>query len=163
MQFTSHYILDREYFSECFDQSALQHPPKKYRYKFIGALLAFGFSIMAFTEQSVAVGFFFIGLAFVEYFSFKYRKAWWLLRQMWSKNSGNEITLFIDEQAIRIESLYQNKRFTWQSIKALIETPEGLIFKLDSGEQSYLSKACLNTEVVDYIKSKIETITINKQ
>jgi len=161
MQFSNHYILDREYFSECFEQSALQHPPKKQRYKFIGALLAFGFSIMTFTDQSVAVGFFFIGLAFLEYFSFKYRKPWWLTRQMWSKNAGNKINLHIDEQGIRIESLYQTQLFQWQNINQAIETPDGLIFKIQTGEQSYLSKATLNDAVIEFIKSKIKTSTIN--
>ncbi|WP_413699746.1 YcxB family protein [Psychromonas sp. KJ10-10] len=160
MQFSNHYVLDREYFSECFEQSTLQQPVKKMRYKFIGSLLLFGFAIMILTELSVAVGFFFIGLAFVEFFSFKYRKAWWISRQMWSKNSGNKINLIINEQSIQIESLYQNKNLPWLDMKSLIETPKGLIFILQTGEQTYLSKACLNTEVVDFIKSKITTTTL---
>jgi hypothetical protein len=45
----------------------------------------------------------------------------------------------------------------------LIETPEGLVFKLNTGEQSYLSKACLNAGIIDFIKSKLKTITINGQ
>jgi hypothetical protein len=161
MQFTSEFILDREHFSECFEQSALLQPPKKIRYQFISALLAFGFLIMIVTDQSVVIGLFFIGLAFLEFFSFKYRKAWWLSRQVWSKNSGNKITLSIDDNAIQVESLYKNQCFAWQDIKAVIETPEGLILKLDKGDQSYLSKSSLNSEVVAFIKSKTKVTVVN--
>ncbi|GLS91947.1 hypothetical protein GCM10007916_30170 [Psychromonas marina] len=154
MQFSSEFILDREHFSECYDQSAIINPPKKIRYNFIGALLAFGFIIMMFTDQSVAVGLFFIALAFVEYFSWKYAKAWWLSRQMWSKNSGNRITLTIDDEAIKIVSLYQNQTFLWREIKAIHETPLGIILKLENNGQSYLSKSSLDNEVIEFIKAK---------
>ncbi|WP_022941264.1 YcxB family protein [Psychromonas hadalis] len=155
MQFTSYFILNREHFSECFDQSALLLAPKKPRYKFMGALLLFGFYIMITTNLSVAVGLFFIGLAFVEFFSFKYRKAWWLTRQMWSKNSGNKINLSIDENAIKIESLYQTETLSWDKIKNIVETPTGVMLNLENGSQSYLSKSCLNEQVIDFIKSKL--------
>jgi hypothetical protein len=161
MQFTSEFILDREHFSECFEQSALLHPPKKIRYQFISALLAFGFLIMIATDQSVVVGLFFIGLAFLEFFSFKYRKAWWLSRQVWSKNSGNKITLSIDNNEIQVKSLYQNQCFAWKDIHDVIETPEGLILKLHKGGQSYLSKSSLNNEVIEFIKSKTKVTVVN--
>jgi len=157
MQFSSNFILDREHFSECYDQSALINPPKKMRYQFIGMLLLVGFLIMIFTEQPVAVGLFFIGLAFVEFFSFKYRRAWWLSRQMWSKNSGNKITLNIDDDAIEIVSLYQNQTFNWTAIKEINETPLGVILKLENGAQSYLSKSSLSDEVINFMNAKLET------
>jgi len=155
MQFSNDFILNREHFSECFEQSELLTPPKKMRVTFIGALLLLGFLVLMFTDQSVAVGLFFIGLAFVEFFSFKYRKAWWLSRQMWSKNSGNTITLNIDDDAINIDSLYQTQSFSWNEIKEVIDTPEGIMLQLESGNQSYLSKSSLNAEVIDFIKSKV--------
>ena len=157
MQFSSHFILNREHFSECFDQSALLTSPKKMRYQFITSLLIFGFLIMMFTDQSVAVGLFFIGLAFVEFFSFKYRKAWWLSRQMWSKNSGNKITLLIDDNGINIDSLYKKQLFTWKEIKEAIDTPEGIMLKLENGTQSYLSKSSLNAEVITFIHSQLQS------
>jgi len=159
MQFSSEFTLDREHFSECYDQSALITPPKKIRYQFISALLLVGFLIMILTEQPVAVGLFFIGLAFVEFFSFKYRRAWWLSRQMWSKNSGNTITLSIDDSAIKITSLYQNQTFNWNEINALIDTPEGIILKLENNTQSYLSKSSLNDEVLSFMNTKIAGTT----
>jgi len=155
MQFTTHFILDRAHFSECYEQSAFINPPKKIRYKFISALIVFGFLIMIATDQSVAVGLFFIGLAFVEFFSFKYAKVWWLSRQMWSKNSGNKITLSIDDKGIKIVSLYQNQSFIWQDIESLSETPEGLMLILKNGGKNYLSKHSLTAEIIDFIKSKI--------
>lgn len=154
MQFTTYFILNREHFTECFEQSALITAPKKIRVKFISALLVFGFLIMIMTDQSVAVGLFFIALAFVEFFSFKYQKAWWLSRQMWSKNSGNKITLSIDDNAIKIESLYQNQSFAWQEIHTVIETPKGLLLKFKEGGQRYLSKSSLNDDVITFILSK---------
>lgn len=156
MQFSTDFILDREHFSECYDQSALITPPKKIRYQFIGALLLVGFLMMMFTEQSVAVGLFFISLAFVEFFSFQYRKAWWLSRQMWSKNSGNKITLLMDDSAIKITSIYQNQHFNWDEIKELIETPKGIILMLNNNAQSYLSKSSLSDEMVNFMKLKLD-------
>lgn len=152
MQFSSEFILDREHFSECYDQSALISPPKNIRYNFIAALLAFGFIIMMFTDQSVAVGLFFIGLAFVEFFSWKYAKAWWISRQMWSKNSGNRITLSIHDEGIKIVSLYQNQDFTWNEVNTIHETPLGIILKLENSGQSYLSKSALSDESIEFIK-----------
>ncbi|MCP4325710.1 MAG: YcxB family protein [Psychromonas sp.] len=156
MQFSNQFILDRAHFTECFEQSELIATPKKMRYKFIASLLIFGFLVLIMTDQSVAVGLFFIGLAFLEFFSFKYRKAWWLSRQMWSKNSGNKITLNIDNNGIRIDSLYQKNSLLWSDIKEVIETPEGLMLKLENGGQSYLSKSSLNNEVINFIKSKLQ-------
>lgn len=154
MQFSNYFILDREHFSECYDQSALINPPKKMRSKFIAALLLLGFIILIVSDLSVAVGLMFIGLAFLEYFSFKYQKPWWLSRQMWSKNSGNKITLHIDDEGIKIESLHQNQLFKWVDMQEVVETPEGIILKLENGGQSYLSKSSLNQEVIDFIKVK---------
>jgi len=157
MQFSSEFILNREHFSECYDQSSLISPPKKIRYNFIGALLAFGFIIMMFTDQSVAVGLFFIGLAFVEFFSWKYAKAWWVSRQMWSKNSGNRITLSIDDEGIKIVSLYQNQTFLWSDIQSIHETPLGILLKLENSDQSYLSKSTLDDEIIEFIKQAISS------
>lgn len=154
MQFSSHFILNREHFSECFEQSELLAPEKKMRHKFIGALLLFGFLVLIYSDQSVAVGLFFIGLAFIEFFSFKYRQAWWLTRQMWSKNSGNRITLCIDDRGIKIDSLYQTQTFLWNDIKEVIDTPKGIMLRLESGKQSYLSKSSLAADVITFIQSK---------
>ncbi|PKF63366.1 hypothetical protein CW745_00480 [Psychromonas sp. psych-6C06] len=161
MQFSSEFILDRAHFSECYEQSSLINPPKKCRYHFIGALLIFGFIIMIATDQSVAVGLFFIGLAFVEFFSFKYRKAWWLSRQMWSKNSGNTITLTIDDEAIKIISLYQNQSIVWSEVSEVIDTPLGIILKLKNNNQSYLSKKSLSGEALNFIKTKTDNTNLH--
>ena len=154
MLFQSEFVLNREHFAECFDQSELLNVKRSPRYKFMAALVLVGLSILVFAEQQKTLGFFLIALAFLEYFSFRYRRAWWLTRQMWSRNSNNTITLIIDEQGVKIQSLYNNNQFLWSDINEVIETHDGLMLVLNNSGQNYLSKATLDEECINFIKSK---------
>lgn len=154
MMFQSEFVLNKEHFAECFDQSELLKEKRTPRYKFMAALVIVGLSILIFAEQQMTLGFFLIALAFLEYFSFRYRRAWWLTRQMWSRNSNNTITLDIDDQGVRIHSLYNNTQILWSDVCDVIDTSEGLMLVMDNGGQNYLSKASLNEDCIKFIKSQ---------
>lgn len=157
MHFESEFLLTREYFAECYDQSQPFSKNRTPRIKFMALLVIAGGLILLFAEQKNSLAFFLIALAFVEYFSFRYRRAWWLLRQVWSRNSGNTIKLIIDDNGIQIESAYNNQKLLWKDVIKLDETEKGLLLTLPKGQQNYLSKATLNEEVVEFIKAKIST------
>ncbi len=157
MFFQSKFVLNREHFEECFDQSALLGEKTAPRYKFMAFLVIGGCLILVFAPLQKTLGFFLIALSFVEYFSFRYRRAWWLMRQMWSRNSHNTITLTINDQGVKTTSLYNNSELLWTEIKAMIETPKGIMLLLNNGKKNYLSKAALDKQAVAYIKSKTVT------
>ncbi|WP_028863070.1 YcxB family protein [Psychromonas aquimarina] len=151
MQFESEFTLNRQHFEECFDQSLPFTKNKTPRYKFIAALLLGGLLIITFTQEQKTLGFFLLALAGLEYFSFRYRRAWWLTRQMWSKNSGNTIKLNIDDQGVKIHSLHNNTQLQWSEVTKVDETPKGLMLTLENGSFNYLSKTALNEQVIKFI------------
>ncbi|MGB5445635.1 MAG: YcxB family protein [Psychromonas sp.] len=154
MFFQSEFVLNRAHFEECFDQSALLGKKTTPRYKFMAFLVIAGCLILIYGTEQKTLGFFLIALSFVEYFSFRYRRAWWLMRQMWSRNSDNRITLTIDDLGVKIESLYNNSQLRWDEVKKAVETPKGIMLFLNNGSTNYLSKATLDEQVITYIKVK---------
>lgn len=154
MHFESEFILNRKHLEECYDQSAVftkKHTP---RYKFIAALLITALLILFFGGTQSSLGYFFIGLTVLEFISFKYRRAWWLMRQVWSRNSGNTIKLIIDDNGIKTQSLYNNNQLLWSDINKINETSKGLMLTLNNGTLHYLSKATLNDMMIDFINNK---------
>ncbi|ABM02535.1 conserved hypothetical protein [Psychromonas ingrahamii 37] len=163
MLFQSEFVLNREHFEECFDQSLLLGGKATPKYKLMAFLVFAGSAIIVFADQQKTVGLFIISLSFVEYFSFRYRRAWWLMRQMWSKNSHNTITLTISERGVKTESLYNNNELLWNEIKHGVETPKGLMLYLKSGAKNYLSKSSLNKQAIAFIKLKVAQPVIKEQ
>lgn len=161
MQLETHFILNRDHYSECFDQSMLLKAPKKPRLVFMAGLVAAGFFFLFFTEVQGLLAWFFFCIAVLEFFSFKYRKAWWLTRQMLSKNSGNKITLIFDDNGIENKSVYINNQLAWQSIDSFYETEVGFMLNLHQGTQQYLSKSCLDEQLQTFIHQKLANKKIN--
>ncbi|MEJ6123326.1 YcxB family protein [Vibrio sp. 2-Bac 85] len=155
MQFETHFILDRAHYGECFDQSMLLKGPQKPRLVFMAGLILAGLFFLFATEVQGLLAWFFFGIAVLEYFSFKYRRSWWLMRQMMSKNAGNKITLIFDEQGIENKSVYINNQLSWQSINSFCETDVGFMLNLEQGGQQYLSKSCLDAPIQDYIEKQL--------
>jgi len=155
MHFETHFILNREHYAECYDQSMLLKGPQKPRYIFIAASVLAGLFFLFFTNVQGLLAWFFFGLAILEYFSFKYRRPWWLTRQMLSKNAGNKITLIFDETGIENKSVYINNKLNWLSIKDFQETEAGFMLNLQQGGQQYLSKSCLDEPLQAYIIKKL--------
>jgi len=155
MFFQSKFVLNREHFEECFDQSLLLGKKPSPRYKLMAFLLITGGAIIILGKQQKTLGLFIVSLSFVEYFSFRYRRAWWLMRQMWSKNSHNTITLTISEQSVKTESLYNNSELLWDEIEQWVDTPKGIMLLLKNGAKNYLSKSSLDEQAIAFIKLKV--------
>jgi len=156
MDFNTHFTLNREHYAECFDQSMLVKAPQKPRYLFMAVAVLTGLLFLFFSEVRPLLAWFFFGLAILEFFSFKYRRAWWLTRQMISKNAGNQVTLIFDEDGIENKSVYMNSQLAWQAIERVFENEQGYLLNLHQGSQQYLSKSCLNEAINSYIRQQLK-------
>lgn len=154
MHFESEFVLNREHLEECYDQSLPFSKNRTPRFKFITLLVAAAVLILLFGEQQDMLAYFLIALALVEFMSFRYRRAWWLTRQVWSRNSGNTIKLIIDDAGITTQSLYNNSQLLWSDLAEVSETEKGVMLVLKNGTTHYLSKKNITTEVVDFIKQQ---------
>ena len=163
MEYKNSFVLSKAHFSECFDESArlnesLTGKKKAQRYPFMVLLTFVGFFIITFIEQNKLFGFFFIGLAFLEFFSFKYKKSWWLTRQMWSKNSNNTISLLFDDICIQIDSLNIKLKIKWDEIDYADETSLGYTLQLKNKKRHYVSKVTLLPEMDSLLQTKVRIV-----
>jgi len=159
MHFETHFILNRDHYSECFDQSMLLKGPQKPRFIFIIFCILAGLFFLFLTEVQGLLAWFFFGLAILEFLSFKYRRSWWLTRQMISRNAGNKITLIFDESGIENKSVYINNKLPWDAINSYQETEKGFMLNTKKGGQQYLSKSCLDQNIQAYL---LEKLAVNK-
>ena len=155
MHFESEFILDRQHLEECYDQSLPFSKNRTPRFKLMALLVLAGVLLLLFGEQQNHLAFFLLALAFLEFISFRYRRAWWLTRQVWSKNSGNTIKLIIDDKGIKTQSLYINNQLLWSDIREVNETERGLMLTLNNGASNYLSKTNLNDVMIEFIKQQV--------
>lgn len=154
--FNTQFTLSRDYLSECFDQSLPYGKNSRPSYLFPAFLFAFGAGLLFFTEQSKVVSGILIALAVLELIHIRFRRAWWLTRQMWGRNADSEVKLTIDEDGIQTQNLYSQTALLWADIEHVIETDLGLILVTKSGSQQYLSKSLFSAELIN------EIIAINK-
>ena len=92
-----------------------------------------------------------IALAVLELFHIRYRRAWWLARQMLGRSADSEVTLTINATEIRTHSPYAQTTLLWADVERVIETDLGLILVTKSGGQQYLSKALFSAELIGEI------------
>ena len=102
--FNTTFVLSRHYLAECFDQSLPYGKNAKPNYLFPGLLLIAGAGLLFFTEQPSVIGFILIALMILELIHIRFRRAWWLTRQMWGRSAGNVVELTIDESGIQTQS-----------------------------------------------------------
>ena len=148
--FTTEYTLDKTFFAECFDQTS--HPatfPKAY-YK--GMLfLIFGVVLVKFELlPSGYVGWFFIVLSIIEALSVYFKRTWWLWRQTLSTSSGGKVQLKINSDGMSYKSGKNTRNITWNEIDQLEQSDLGFILHIGKQRQ-YVSKSCLNDEVIDFM------------
>ena len=152
--FKTQFTLSREYLAECFDQSKPHGKGAKPNYLFPVLLLAAGSGSLIFTEQPKVLGYLLVALGILELLHIRFRRAWWLARQMLGKSANTEVTLTIDEAGITTKSDHTQTSLMWADIERVIETDLGLILVTKSGGQQYLSKSLFTTELVTEIVAK---------
>jgi len=154
--FNTQFTLSREYLAECFDQSLPYGKNATPNYLLPALLLAAGTGLLFFTEQTKIIGSMLIALAVLELLHTRYRRAWWLTRQMWGRSSGIEVKLTIDEGGIQTQNPYTQTALLWADIERVIETDLGLILVAKSGAQQYLSKSLFSAELISAIVARIK-------
>ncbi|AZG37252.1 YcxB family protein [Shewanella psychromarinicola] len=159
--YTTEYVLDKTYFEECYQQSINPNPsPKRFIKTTIFALVGLAIlmldslsSAAMSTKETYYLGYFFIGLAVVEFLSIRFNKTWWLWRQMMSKAAGEHVNLTIDDHGINSQSAHVNQQILWTDMYRIIETDVGFLIKLQK-TTTYLSKRCLDENAIDFINQK---------
>jgi len=152
--FNTQFTLSRDYLAECFDQSLPYGKNAKPNYLFPALLFAAGAGSLFFTEQPKVVGSIFIALAVLELIHIRFRRAWWLTRQMWGRGAGSEVKLTIDEDGIQTQNSDTQTALLWADIERVIETDLGLILVAKSGGQQYLSKSLFSAELISEIVAR---------
>jgi hypothetical protein len=149
--FTTQFTLSRDYLGECFDQSLPYGKNAKPNYVFPIALFVVGASLLVFSSQPKLISTMLVALATLELFHIRYRRGWWLARQMLGKSADSKVTLTITDSEIQTHSPYAQTTLLWVDIERVIETDLGLILVAKSGGQQYLSKSLFPTELTNDI------------
>jgi YcxB-like protein len=152
--FSTQFTLSREYLAECFDQSLPYGKNARPNYLFPAVLLAAGTGLLFFTEQPKVLGWIPIAMAVLELIHIRFRRAWWLARQMWGRSANSEVKLTIDAEGIQTQNPHTQTSIMWTDIERVIETDLGLILVAKSGGQQYLSKSLLSTELISEIVAR---------
>ncbi|NRD72622.1 YcxB family protein [Shewanella sp. VB17] len=150
--YTKSYILNKEYFIECFEESVTVERSIRAYYK---ALILFLIgACLLFTGINAYASLFIVGLSAVEALSVRFKKAWWLWRQMISQSANNDVEISINDQGITSKSLYINSQICWEDIQSSSITDRGILIKHPAGT-SYLSKLILDQSAIDFIRQKL--------
>jgi hypothetical protein len=152
MEFTTTYKLDKPYFYECFDESLPYSKRAKPKYVLLILLVALGL-LGIYGLNDHYLGTFMIMLAILECVSFYYRRSWWVIRQMFSRASGSEVTLIFNEEGITSQNHYKNDQLKWQDIDKIMTTERGIILKTNNRMQ-YISKHILCADTLAFINKK---------
>lgn len=149
--FNTQFTLSRDYLAECFDQSLPHGKNANPNYLFPVLLFIAGMGLLLLTEQPKVAGIMLIALAALELIHIRFRRAWWLTRQMWGRTAGIEVKLTINEDGIKTQSRYSQTALSWADIQGVVETDLGLILVDKSGGQQYLSKSLFPAELISEI------------
>ncbi len=143
--------LDKAHFQECFDQSASPVKNKDYAKACIFAVV--GFAIFFIEAEHYYFPFFLLALAGIEIFSIKYRKTWWVWRQLMSKAAFGSVTIIVDDKGITTQSKEVNSQLDWSDVNSIEPTKKGLLLKHQAGV-NYLSCSYLGEEIIEFILSQ---------
>ena len=147
-------MLDRDYFTECFEQSANTTT------NFATFRLAILFFVMAavffMLETKAVAAWFLLALGAVELLSIRYKRGWWVARQMISRAAGSTVNLRIDEQGIFTESTHNQLSIHWEDIVEIKATEKGFVIVHVKGV-NYLSKKGLGDEVLGLLNEKVKS------
>ncbi|WP_372834440.1 YcxB family protein [Pontibacterium sp.] len=153
---SSHYILNREYFTECFDQSVdTTVSLKKYR---LAILLIIMSAVLFTVEAEPHIAWFLLALGAVELLSIRYKRSWWVARQMLSRRANSRVNVRIDEQGIYTDSKHHQQSILWDDIAELKTTEKGFIV-IHKGGTNYLSRTGLDKDFLARLNDKSNAIT----
>ncbi len=148
------YTLDKSHFSETFDESVVPDNSMKAYAKSAGFVLLGLILVVFFTEVSPYIAWFVVALGALEACSVRFRKPWWLARQMISRAANTELTLTIDEVGVQTKSLHVESELSWDNVTEIEQTQRGWLLHHARGK-NYLSGRCLTEEAQGFIRQKV--------
>ncbi|BDM63408.1 hypothetical protein NFHSH190041_08600 [Shewanella sp. NFH-SH190041] len=152
-QFQTTFVLDRSHYEECFDQSVTPNQGWKPYLKAIG-FVVIGFALQALPTDAL-IGYLFLGLGIIEGLSVKFRRPWWLWRQMMSKAANHEVNFDMDNDGVRIHSAFVNQTIPWQQVDHISRTDQGYLLHIGKG-RSYISRRILSPAADEFISAKTQ-------
>jgi len=150
--FSTTYILDKSHFSETFDESVTVDKSNTVYFKTI-VLAMLGLGILIFTDVNPYAAWFIVALGAIEALSIRFRKAWWLARQLISKAANADVTLTIDEKSVSSKSFYVTSEISWLEITKVEQTVQGWLL-YHKGGKNYLSNRCLSDAANEFINAQ---------
>lgn len=148
---SSYYILNREYFSECYDESANTSTSlSTYR---LALFLIITASALFAVESEPYIAWFVLCLSGVELLSIRYKRSWWIARQMLSRAAGTKVNIRVDDQGIFTESRNLQQSMFWNDISEIKCTPKGFVI-CHEGNTRYLSKSGLDDQTLCLLSNK---------
>ncbi|WP_340676701.1 YcxB family protein [Paraglaciecola sp.] len=150
--YSTTYTLDKSHYSETYEASTpVDNSKKVYLLAILLALL--GLAILLFTEINPYAAWFMIALGALEVFSLRFRKSWWLARQLISKAANTELTLTIDDEGVSSQSIHIESEILWSDITKIEKTAQGWLL-YHAGGKNYLSNRCLSAPAIEFIHAK---------
>jgi hypothetical protein len=147
----NNYILNREYFTECFDESADTPPNVK---KYSKALLLIVMACVFFAiKVEIYVSWFLLALGIVELLSIRYKRSWWVSRQMLSRSAGSKVNIRINDKGIFADSTHHQQNILWSDISEIKNTERGYVIIYNRGT-NYLSKRKLDEDYLNLLAEK---------
>jgi hypothetical protein len=150
--YSTKYTLDKSHFSETFDESTTLKVGLNAYLKSI-AFVLLGLAILYLTQISPYGAWFLIGLGFLEALSTRFKKPWWLTRQMLSKAANTELTLTIDEHGVSSKSFYVDSKISWDDIGKIEKTAQGWLLYHNAGK-NYVSTRCLSDAASEFVNTQ---------
>lgn len=154
MNYQNRFILDKAYFSECYQETFKAKPfYKTYAKAFVLFILAN--VLFNLPQQNTYIPWFVFFLSVVEVLSCYFHQSWWLFRQMLSKEAKSTVELTITEQAITTQSYYRTNVLLFDDLTDIEKTSCGWILssKLSSKQgRQYLSSSHLSEQVEKHLE-----------
>jgi hypothetical protein len=150
--YSTTYTLDKSHFSETFDESITVDNAKTVYFKAI-ILALLGLAMLLFTQITPYIAWFIIAMGALEVFSIRFKRSWWLTRQLISKAANSELTLTINENGVSSKSFYVESEILWADVRKIEQTDQGWLLYHSAGK-SYLSGRCLSEAAKDFISAQ---------
>lgn len=159
--FTQKFILDKQHFIECFEQTSRGDYSFNAYFK-AAVLIAFGIVVVLFTEINKYTAWFVFALGILEALSVYYQKPWWVTRQMLSRASNSEVTLTVNEDGLATSSFYASTNVLWSAIVEINATDVGWVIN-DGKQRFYIANKTLSVEANNFIQQKAELLSASSE
>ncbi|UUO24127.1 YcxB family protein [Colwellia sp. M166] len=152
LDYRTTFILDKSHFNECYEESVQAQTFVRLYGKGL-ALLVVGAGLVLFSELNPYAAWFVFSLGVLELVSTRYKKSWWVARQMLSKVAKAEVTLKINQNSIHISSFYNDNKMLFKDIECLAPTTNGWLITHNS-VRHYISNRCLSESAKAFLQAK---------